>query len=272
MNRRHFLTKSSLAMLAAAGLPKAVFNKPYSPTIYKTKLSDGISKQTQYELAIDHYCMNGLAKATLQEKTIGLKVSFFETTDFSKPTKSVELTYIVQESTLLDEKENLWKIKTKFDKKVSGDYKLPKEFPKDLSLTGKTYSYFTILDRKGGELVSIPYVSNGTDNEYDGCFLTTACVEHRQLADDCDELTTLRFLRDNYMKQDAEGIALVDNYKIIGPKIVSRINSFENKTAIYNYLYDHLIQPSVKLIKAKQYAEATAYYKDFVRELMQEYL
>jgi hypothetical protein len=74
------------------------------------------------------------------------------------------------------------------------------------------------------------------------------------------------------MKQNTEGIALAKDYKVIGPQIVKAINELENKADIYNYMYDHLVDPSVKLIKEKHYAEAMAYYKDFVEGLKKEYL
>lgn len=271
MNRKQFLTKSSLAMLAAAGLPKAVFSKPNSIETYKTELKPGVEKQLYYELLIDHLGVSYFSSAKPEEKIITLKTAYFETADFTKQTKSAEFKYIMQECTKPDSNEDIWKIKTKLDKKVSGDLLLPKDFPKDMILSGKPYTYYDILGKKEQLLIHMPY-SAGNSSDYDGCFLTTACVEHKQLADDCDELNTLRFLRDNYMKQDKEGAVLAANYKIIGPKIVQTINGFDNRKDIYNYMYDHLVLPSVKMIKAKQYAEATNYYKNFVEGLIKQYL
>ena len=272
MNRRHFISKSSLAILAAAGLPKAIFSKPNAIETYKTELKPGIAKQLYYELQIEHLGFRYFATAKPEEKLTTLKVAYYETTDITKPTKEAVFNYVMQES--IEQTDGTFKIKAKFDKKVSGDYTLPKEFSKNISLLGNAYSYFKIIDKKEAVLVNMVYYTPpaSSGDEYDGCFLTTACVQHKQLADDCDELNTLRFLRDTYMKQDAEGIVLANDYKIIGPKIVKAINRFDNKAEIYNYMFDNLVEPSVKLIKAKRYAEATAYYKDFVVGLTKKYL
>lgn len=273
MNRRHFISRSSLGILAAAGLPKAILNKSTESTsIYKTVLETGITNQLYYELIIDHGAVWYFDATKDQQNVVTLKVAYFETADLSNPTKAAEFTYIIMETSSINKTDDLWEIKTKFDKKVKGDYKFPKDFPKDMTLRGKPFSYFAIIGKKEQILVNIPYPSAGTNLDDDGCFLTTACVDHKQLADDCDELNTLRFLRDNFMKQNAEGLQLADNYKVIGPKIVKAISGFDNKAEIYNYMYDHLVSPSVKLIKAEHYAEATAYYKDFVEGLIKKYL
>ena len=68
-----------------------------------------------------------------------------------------------------------------------------------------------------------------------GCFLTTACVEYKGLADDCEELTKLRAFRDNYLKTTEEGKAVVEEYYRIAPQIVEKINASAKKAEIYDY-------------------------------------
>jgi hypothetical protein len=270
MNRRNFISKSSLAMIAAAGLPKAILNKPYSTSTYKTKLETGIVNQTYYELQIDHNALTNFASATDAEKVITLKVAYFETADFTKPTKGAEFTYNVKDAILIND---IWKVKTKFDKKVNGDYKLPKSFPKNIVLMGKQYYYFNILDKKDQTLVEIPYppsTSSGTGAG--GCFLTTACVEHKKFSDDCNELTTLRFLRDEYMLKNNNDISLIKDYKIYGPEIVNAIGKCLNKNEIYEYMFQNMIKPSVALVKEERFAEAVDHYKIFVKALAEKYL
>ncbi|MGG9971665.1 hypothetical protein ACQ33O_07705 [Ferruginibacter sp. SUN002] len=275
MNRRNFLSKSSLALLAAAGLPKAIAKQANTKIIYKSYLKPNVADQTGYELQLDHLGFTYLSTAKDDEKIVVVKINHYNTTDLTKPDKTAEFNYIVQTASesQIDGKLT-WTITTKFDKLVSGDNQLGKKLSKEMKLTGIKYNWFKIHDRKGNEVANLSYYSTPStgDDDYGDCFLTTACVQHRQLADDCDELNTLRFLRDNYMKQDTEGALLVADYKTIGPKIIDTINGFDNKAEIYNYMFEHLVEPSVKMIKEKRYAEATAYYKDFVVGLTKKYL
>ncbi|MES2431210.1 MAG: hypothetical protein V4556_09740 [Bacteroidota bacterium] len=276
MNRRSFLTKSSVAMVAAAGLPKAIFanDQAASTTVYKTKLESGIVNQTYYELTVDHLAVQNLATAADDQKKIILKVAYFETADFTTPTKGAEFIYTIKESVKTSTEGTTWKIKTKFDKRISGDYKLPKDFPKNITFEGKPYAYFKILNKKEEMLVEIPYptTSSSGSGSGSGCFLTTACVENKQLADDCNELTALRFLRDEYMKNNAADSALITDYKIYGPAIVAAIDKCDNKNEIYDFMYANMIQPSVTLVKEEKFEAAVEYYKIFVKALAEKYL
>lgn len=73
-----------------------------------------------------------------------------------------------------------------------------------------------------------------------GCFLTTACVEYKGLADDCEELTKLRAFRDNYLKTTEEGKAVVEEYYRVAPQIVEKVNASEKKAEIYDYIYKEI--------------------------------
>ena len=55
------------------------------------------------------------------------------------------------------------------------------------------------------------------------CFLTTACVQHAGLRDDCDELMLMRVLRDRYLDKFDEGRRVIDRYYEIAPPIVDTI-------------------------------------------------
>ncbi|MES2431209.1 MAG: hypothetical protein V4556_09735 [Bacteroidota bacterium] len=275
MNRRNFLTKSSLALFATAGLPKGRKKKsPTTASTFKSKLLPGTADQVEYEMLIDNFAISVLSNPSVAEKTIVIRAKHYGT-DLKTPDKSVEINHMIESSTEVTEgTDKIWVVKTKYDKFVSGDDKMAKQFPKDMVLKGKTYNYFNLMGKKDKVIAKVEYVSPpSTDyGDDDDCFLTTACVRHKQLADDCDELMTLRFLRDTYMINDFEAALLVKNYKIVGPKLIQAINQFENKTEVYNYIYDQLVMPSVKMIKKNEYAEATAYYKDFVEGMSNKYL
>lgn len=98
------------------------------------------------------------------------------------------------------------------------------------------------------------------------CFLTTACVKHRGLPDDCKELTLLRKFRDEYMKKNEEGNALVEQYYEIAPGIVTKIDAREDKDEIYESIYKNILV-CVEKIEEEKYEETFKLYSDMVKEL-----
>ncbi len=112
----------------------------------------------------------------------------------------------------------------------------------------------------------ISLVDNSDGGSSDGCFLTSACVEHLGKADDCAELTTLRRFRDTYMKGTAQGNALVAEYYAVAPKIVEQIDASSDKDAIYDSIYG-VISDCVKLIDSGDNATAQQRYAAMVNGL-----
>lgn len=100
----------------------------------------------------------------------------------------------------------------------------------------------------------------GSNNE-GGCFLTTACTMALDLPDDCDELTTLRRFRDNYMLTFEEGRAEVKEYYAVAPEVVKAISARPNALAIYRRIFDEIVSPCVKLIKQGRLELARTTYK-----------
>lgn len=91
-----------------------------------------------------------------------------------------------------------------------------------------------------------------------GCFLTTACVDFAGLPDDCETLTLMRKLRDEYVAALPEGESLIAEYYENAPKIVDAIDRLtaEARNAIYSNMLFSLseISHNVKsgdFIKAK---------------------
>ena len=108
-------------------------------------------------------------------------------------------------------------------------------------------------------------------NRKKGCFITTACVEARGLADDCDELTTLRTFRDNYMCALPDGNALILEYYDIAPQIVASIKAQPEAATILSDLYERIIE-SVRLVKAGENEAALRTYATVVLDLKGKYL
>lgn len=96
-----------------------------------------------------------------------------------------------------------------------------------------------------------------------GCFLTTACCQHKGLPDDCYELTTLRSFRDTYLLKTEEGQKLVEEYYRIAPSIVDDILASANKEDILESIYNEICKIIV-LVEAKRFAQAIEAYRAMV--------
>jgi len=105
-----------------------------------------------------------------------------------------------------------------------------------------------------------------------GCFLTTACVEARNLPDDCYELETLRKFRDDYVKHLPGGKGIIEEYYEIAPRIIEEIEGTIHSAEIFEELYENLVRKSVRLIDFGHYQEAFENYRSTVKELKDKYL
>lgn len=272
MNRRNFLRSGSLAVAAAAGLPKALkanARQESDISTYRTTLNTSEKNQWIYEIDIDHYGVESFATAKATAKQIKMKVAYVETANYTVPLKQGEYNYLLTAATKNGEDEYAdWNLSTKFLKKVSGNHSFDKTFPKNPKLVLDKFASLKILGKDNTTVLEdLDYVDPSASGG--GCYLTTACVQHMQLADDCEELQQLRFLRDNYMSRTKAGRELVKKYYSNGPAVVKAINACSNSASIYEYMYHHMILPSVQLVKQGCCREAVAHYKTFVQALQQ---
>lgn len=107
------------------------------------------------------------------------------------------------------------------------------------------------------------FVDSGSSG---GCFLTTACCEHRGLPDDCYELTTLRVFRDQYVAKQSYGKNLIDTYYADAPKIIEYIDSQGNQSETYNAIFAQ-IQEIVRVIETGKNDTAVILYLNMVHGL-----
>lgn len=103
-----------------------------------------------------------------------------------------------------------------------------------------------------------------------GCFLTTACVEHAGLSDDCTELQTMRKFRDGYIHFLPDGDSLVEEYYQIAPLMVQRIKSRSDADAAFERLL-RTIRGVVELIQAGRNSEAMLICKKEFQMLRHKY-
>jgi Uncharacterized protein conserved in bacteria (DUF2188) len=100
----------------------------------------------------------------------------------------------------------------------------------------------------------------------EGCFVTTACVRHHGLADDCYELTTLRYFRDTHMISSPAGVALVRHYYMRAPLLVKRLNKRGDKDTVYREVL-HRVRFACAAIERRQFSVAQSIYIDALRWL-----
>jgi hypothetical protein len=93
------------------------------------------------------------------------------------------------------------------------------------------------------------------------CFLTTACMKHfRETFDDnCQELTILRWFRDNFVSKRE-----IEHYYQTAPIIVSAIDDDPNSETIYDYIYENVINVCIEAIKNGDYNFAYNRYKNSI--------
>lgn len=115
------------------------------------------------------------------------------------------------------------------------------------------------------------YSSTTTTTGGGGCWLSTACVRAQDLADDCDELQTLRAFRDRYVAHRPDGAAVLREYYETAPAIVTAIDAGEDPPRVWRWLYRNLVQRSVRLIRAGRDDAAFAAYQRVVRRLQSRY-
>lgn len=105
-----------------------------------------------------------------------------------------------------------------------------------------------------------------------GCFITTACVEHQGLSDDCLELQTLRKYRDILVAEDDEFRSKVLEYYREAPLIIQEIEKTEERSEVYDELYRGMIKPCVTLLDEGKVEEAKALYLGYYEHLSKCYL
>lgn len=108
--------------------------------------------------------------------------------------------------------------------------------------------------------------------EKSDCYLTCACVDALGKADNCEELTILRKFRDEWLVNQPEGQAEIQQYYSIAPAIVEAIHNLSNSTEIFRRIYDTMVLPCVDAIKDNHFESAHQLYRSKSLELEQEYL
>ncbi|MEA2239358.1 MAG: hypothetical protein QOC81_4082 [Thermoanaerobaculia bacterium] len=104
-----------------------------------------------------------------------------------------------------------------------------------------------------------------------GCYLTTACVQHAGLSDDCHELRVLRDFRDSYVARLPNGAALLEEYYTSAPVILRAIEARLERDAILMAVFN-TVREAVLFIEAGCHQEAFESYARTFNTLRAQYV
>ena len=125
--------------------------------------------------------------------------------------------------------------------------------------------------RQEGMKTVLDTIFNNQPKKNSGCFITTATCQSRNLPDDCHELTVLRHFRDNYMKNNNEMNAEIEEYYEIAPIICQNIENEPNSQEIYENIYEKWLKSAVLAVDNGENEQAHDIYKDMVLSLKKEF-
>ena len=111
----------------------------------------------------------------------------------------------------------------------------------------------------------------GSTNKKKRCYVTTAACESRGLPDDCHELMTMRWFRDNVVSRTATGRAEIARYYATAPSIVNTIDSQPDSAVIYDRIFSEYVAPTVAAIEDGKHIEARTRILRAVDELQRRF-
>lgn len=103
------------------------------------------------------------------------------------------------------------------------------------------------------------------------CFITTAVCLTLGKPDHCEELSAMRTFRDQWLRDQPGGSAIIEEYYATAPDIVSEIDKRSDRKAIYADIYEQYIKPCVANAKKEDYNECKRIYLDMVHSLKATY-
>lgn len=104
----------------------------------------------------------------------------------------------------------------------------------------------------------------------DDCYLTSACVAHAGLPDDCHELTVMRAFRDDFLMTSVPGVTLVSRYYRHAPILLSAIRSLPASGETMEWILKQ-VRETIKHFEAGRGPQALETYLDMIIALETEF-
>lgn len=130
---------------------------------------------------------------------------------------------------------------------------------------------YRLAQPEDGKLVADVRAINWLGHGDEGCFITTAVSRMRGHADDCAQLTLLRWFRDRVLYTDPQGRRDVRAYYDVSPHIVRQVLDQGDATEVLGRYCGPVIDEACRAIRDRQYVRAYALYRTMVRELARSY-
>lgn len=100
----------------------------------------------------------------------------------------------------------------------------------------------------------------------DNCFITTACVKYYGLQDDCYQLITLRWFRDNYLLKSRKNKKLVARYYECAPVLVGLMEKSPEREFLFGEVFRQINNACIE-IENNEFEKAKRIYKSAIEFL-----
>jgi len=108
-------------------------------------------------------------------------------------------------------------------------------------------------------------------NPHGACFLTTACVDALGKPDDCHELQMWRRMRDEYLRTDPGGVAVIADYYRTAPAVIAAVVAGPDVDGAWSRIYAELVEPVVELVDAGHVDQAAEFAESRYAEIKRRY-
>lgn len=270
MKRRNFLKKTSAGFVVAALLPALSFSSTKTVISQRFGSTEDFTfegKDYDFQFDVEEVLLKNFKDEEEWQKRFLIRYG-----EGGNPYQGVKYIAEQHQKKTVDGKDlNFITFKISDNQESSEILRFGKEnLGKEIEIEIHERCHAYLRNKKNDLEIYFKYKSPD-DADYD-CFLTSACVHHKNLPDNCYELSSLRNLRDKIMLPNAQYSRLIREYKIVAPKMLLNINAASNKDEIMESIYVNLVLPSVCLIENDKNIEAIAHYRDFVEEMKMRYL
>lgn len=134
------------------------------------------------------------------------------------------------------------------------------------------YSRQTLMPHTAEDIcMSSRYMDCADFRNASRCFITTAVCLALGKPNNCEELSVMRIFRDEWLLNQPDGSALVEEYYSVAPGIVASIDHKKDRISLYKDIYRDYISPCVENIKAEKYQEGKRIYVEMVNTLKAQY-
>ena len=133
-------------------------------------------------------------------------------------------------------------------------------------------AWCAVWPKQNYQIVTEEMISSGFDKKWYQCYITQSTCEFLGKPDDCFELKAFRAFRDGYLKNCADGPALIEAYYKSAPAIVQRIAFSSSRDAIFQRIWEIYLQACLEDLLHNRQEDCKNRYVSMMYALQQEFL